>query len=493
MSLEQLTTAQARSDKTPLCVDLDGTLIHGDLLYEAVFAALKRSPGAAFELLGAMLQGRLAVKHVLARVAPFDPALLPYRTDLVEYLRQERAMGRPIHLVTASPRAWAEQVAAHIGIFDAVYGSESVNLKGAAKARFLAESHPDGYDYIGDAKADLHVWQGSRRVLRAGRGTRLQLADAKTSHRDFPTNVFPPFPLLRAMRPHQWLKNLLIFLPLCASHQIDNLGLVIDSAFAFIAFSLTASATYLFNDLLDIPSDRAHPRKRTRPFASGALSIPVGVAAGAILFGVALVIAAMTGVGFLAVLICYILLTVAYSVRLKLSMLIDVFTLATLYSARVVAGGAATGVPLSIWLLAFSMFLFLALAIVKRCAELVDRTKAVDERISGRGYFGGDLSVLQSLGSGSSFAAVLVLSLYAAQPEVTRLYANPALLWFIGPILLYWLSRMMLLAQRGHMHDDPIIFALRERKSQILILICVLVALAAVKLDMPMGLILPGK
>lgn len=493
MSAQRPASPQAGVDTTPLCVDLDGTLIHGDLLHEAMVATLKRSPLAALGMLAAMMRGRLALKQFLAREAPFDPALLPYRADLIDHLKSERAAGRPIHLVTASPKTWAEQTAAHLGIFDAVYGSEGVNLKGPAKARLLAESHPEGYDYVGDAKADIHVWQGSRHVLRAGRGTRVRLPDPLVSHRDFPVQHKKPMPLLRAMRPHQWLKNILIFLPLLASHQIGNIALIGNALLSFIAFSLVASATYLLNDMLDIASDRSHPRKRERPFASGELSITVGVASGIVLFAGALLIALFVGPAFLAVLLGYTVVTTAYSVRLKTSMLIDVFTLAALYSARVVAGAAATGVRLSVWLLAFSMFLFLALAIVKRCAELVDRAKSAQQRLTGRGYFGADLAVLQSLGSASSFSAVLVLSLYAAQPEVSRLYANPALLWLIGPVLLYWFSRMMLLAQRGYMHDDPIIFALKERKSLILIVISALLAVAAAKLDFSTGLLLPSR
>jgi 4-hydroxybenzoate polyprenyltransferase len=282
-------------------------------------------------------------------------------------------------------------------------------------------------------------------------------------------------PYLRALRPHQWVKNLLVFVPMLAAHQLD-VATFFQSLLAFAAFSLVASSVYVVNDLLDLSADRAHPRKRLRPFASGAipLSQGTGMAGGLLLVG--LLLALPLGGSFLAVMGLYCVATTAYSLHLKRRVLVDIALLAALYSIRLLAGGAATGIPLSVWLLAFSIFLFFSLAAVKRQAELVDAAKDGRLGASGRGYQIDDLPILSMMAVASGYLAVLVMALYLASPGVVELYAFPQALWGICCLLLYWVSRMVLVAHRGGMHDDPIVFALRDRVSRaciLLMLICV--------------------
>lgn len=485
-----MATPDSQRDAVPLCVDLDGTLIHGDLLHEAMLRAVKRGPRHALPAMSALARGRVALKQALAAAGGLDATELPYRQDLLAYLRAEKAAGRRLYLVTASPRIWAEAVAAHLQIFDGVHATEAANLKGAAKAELLVRLHPEGFDYIGDSRADLPVWQAARQVLRAGRGTRIAPPPGRTPALDFPDRGHTATALLRACRPHQWLKNLLIFVPLLAAHAVRDGDALLAAALTFIGFSLTASATYLINDLLDIDADRLHPRKRRRPFAAAVLSVPAGLAA-ACLLGIAGVATCLAvGGATTAVLLAYVATTLLYSFWLKRVVLVDVFCLAGLYAMRVVAGAVATGVPLSLWLIAFSIFLFLALALVKRCAEMAVRGRDdPGTQLAGRGYLLGDLPLLQMLSASSSFAAVVVFSLYAAQPEVSRLYRSPELLWAVAPLLLFWLCRVLLLTHRGRMHDDPLVFTAKDPKSLALIALAGLVLVVAGVSDLQLNAI----
>lgn len=479
-----------RAHRIPLCVDLDHTLVRCDLLHEGMLQVAKARPLRMFAMVATLTRGRLALKDYIARHAAFDPAALPYRTDLVDHIARERAAGRPIHLVTASPQPWAEAVAQHLGLFDAVQASGSVNLKGADKAALLAGLHPDGYDYVGDARVDRPVWRQARHALRAGRGTCIALDDSRISAGDFPDTSRFATSLARAMRPHQWLKNLLVVAPLVAAHRVTEPVTLLAALLAMVGFSLLASATYLLNDMLDIAADRAHPRKCRRPFAAGDLSVTQGLAAFVVLLvGAALTTMALSP-GFAVVLGGYTLLTVTYSFYWKRVALADLFVLATLYSMRIIAGGVATGVPLSPWMLGFSMFVFLALAAIKRCAELGDRRVAGNTPVAGRGYRRDDLPLIRTIASSSSFAAVIIFALYVTQADVRGLYSNPALLWLIAPLLLYWLGRMLLLTHRGAMHDDPVIFTMRDPNSLLLFAACAMVMLAASHTTMPPGLIL---
>ena len=458
------------SDTPVLVVDLDGTLIKSDMLFESFWASLSKSVGTAILALRYLLTGRAAFKKHLAAQCNIDVSALPYREQVLDLIRSWRKEGRQVALVTASDQLYALALAHHLGCFDEVYASDGKrNLKGDAKARFLVKKFGDrNFDYVGDSTADLAVWKHARRAITVGAPAALTRAVDKvaldTLHLEIDKVSWSVY--IKAIRPHQWLKNLLIFLPALAAHS-TSVDVWIAAAFAFIAFTLVASSVYVLNDLLDLAADRAHPRKRNRPFASGAIPLAHGsLMIPGILFSSLLIALAMNRIEFVGVLLAYFALTCAYSLNLKRRLIIDICTLAGLYTMRVIAGGVATGLMLSPWLLAFSVFIFLSLAAVKRQAELVDSLASGREQASGRAYLVEDLPVITMMGIASGYVSVLVMSLYIYSPAVSEFYSSPYLLWGICPILLYWISRIVMIAHRGHMHDDPIVFAIKDRISQ---------------------------
>ena len=463
-----------------LVSDLDGTLCRTDTMQEAVLAMIARQPLAVFKLPGWVKKGRVALKENIVDQGLLDADTLPMNEDVIEALKAARAEGRRTALVSASDERQVKAIADATGLFDEAHGTaEGKNLKGEAKAAFLTEHFGDkGFDYIGDAKADVPVWAAARRAITVEAGPDLikaaESANAEVEHISPPNGKARA--ILKAMRPHQWSKNVLLFLPLLAAHDMSRLGPVI---LGFIAFCLTASAVYVINDLLDLAGDRAHPRKRKRPFASGALSGLDGafLSAGLLLCG--LVAGLLVGnPAFLAVLLVYLTATFAYSLWLKRKLIVDVITLAGLYTIRILAGGAAASLVLSPWILGFGMFLFLALASVKRQAELTDQL-ATGRASAGRAYQPEDLPVLRGLAMSSGNAAIMVLALYISSDAVQALYARPEVLWLICPILLYWVVRMVMQTHRGQMTDDPIVYAASDRTSIILIAAAGLVALVA--------------
>lgn len=451
-----------------LAVDLDGTLIRSDLLDESFWAAFARDWRAPLRALAGLRGGKAALKAELRRLGMPDPASLPYRPEVLALIADWRARGGTVVLATAADQGAAQAVAEHLGVFDAVHASDgTVNLRGQAKAELLTRLYgAGGFTYAGDAGADVPVWEQARAAVTVGARpsvrARAEAVNPQVTHLAPPAGLLRP--ALRAMRPHQWLKNLLIFLPALAAHHFDAATLG-PAALAFVAFSLTASSVYLLNDLMDLAADRAHPRKRDRPLASGALPLRRGMAMVPVLLLAGLGLALALGPAFAAVLLGYYLLTVAYSLALKRKALVDLAALATLYALRVVAGAVACGIALSVWLVAFSIFLFFALAAVKRQAELVDLIQRGEGRASGRGYGTGDLAVVSQMATASGFVSVLVLMLYLNEPEVQARYAFPELLWGVALVTLYWVARTVLLAARGQMADDPVVFAARDRVS----------------------------
>ncbi len=451
-----------------LVVDLDGTLIRSDLLVESFWAVASRRGGlVALGACRALLQGRAALKARLAEIGPVDVAGLPYNTAVLDYIRARRAAGARVALVTASVQPLAEAVAAHLGLFDEVHGTkDDENLKGARKAAFCVDRFGrGGFDYIGDAEADLPVWAAAATAIVVAPGAALM---RRLAVLDRPLETLPaarpaPRDLIRALRPHQWLKNLLVFLPALAAHNV-HLPVLAAGLLAFAAFSLVASAVYVLNDLLDLRADRAHPRKRNRPFASGAVPLLTGTLMAPALLLAGLVLALPLGARFLGVLLLYFVTTTAYSLHFKRRMVADIVLLAALYTLRIMAGGVATHIHLTVWLLAFSMFFFFSLAAVKRQAELVDGV-ASGRSAAGRGYLPQDLPLVEMMAMGSGYVSVLVMALYLASPEITNAYPMPDALWGICVILLYWISRVVLVAHRGQMHDDPVVYAVRDRVS----------------------------
>ncbi len=465
-----------------LVVDLDGTLCRTDTLQEGVLALAANQPWKLLNLPRWLTEGRAGLKARLAEEGIVAPDELPLNEAVLGIIRQARAEGRRIALVSAADHRQVTAVAEAVGLFDEAYGSaEGQNLKGATKAAFLTHHFgPKMFDYLGDSKADLPGWEAARHAVTIRAGQSLKAAagkvNASISHIDPPKSRARD--MLRALRPHQWSKNLLMFLPALAAHDLTR---VLPCLLGFIAFSMVASAVYVINDLLDLAADRAHPRKRTRPFAAGDLSAATGVAmAGCLLLGALCMGLFIGNPFFIAVLFLYFVVTLAYSIWLKRRLIVDVITLAGLYTSRIIAGAVAAGVFLSPWLLGFSMFLFLSLAAVKRQAELTDQLQSGRES-AGRAYEVDDLPVLRGVALSAAQSAVLVMALYISSSDVQTLYARPGILWMICPILLYWSMRMVMKAHRGAMTDDPIVFATTDRVSLILIIACAtLVALAAV-------------
>lgn len=463
-----------RRTLTPLVVDLDGTLLRGDLLHESVFALLRKSPLCVFRLPFWLRQGKARLKHEIARRIDLDVSTLPYNEQVLEYLRQESARGRSLILATASNERLAHQVASHLEFFDEVLASdERVNLKAETKLARVRE-HLDGssFDYIGDSMADLPLWHRAERAIVVGdRG----LADTVRRQVTVETHIPVQRPRLSvyasALRTHQWLKNLLVFVPLIAAHRFSDLPMMLELVLAFLAFSLCASSVYVLNDLIDLGDDRQHPRKRFRPFASGELSIARGCIMVPGLLGAAVAIALWLPLTFLATLAVYYATTLAYSLSFKRLEVLDIITLATLYTLRIIGGGAATGIPLTVWLLGFSLFVFMSLAVAKRCAELIVMRELGRNEPVGRGYRVRDLPLLCSVGVGAGYVAALVLTLYLTSYDVRIAYSNPVLLWVFCPMLLYWITRVWLKTYRGEMHDDPVVFAVRDGGSRILAVI----------------------
>jgi 4-hydroxybenzoate polyprenyltransferase/phosphoserine phosphatase len=468
----------------PLCVDLDGTLILSDTLLESALLLIKRNPLNVFRFLLWLLRGRAELKAQIASRVTLNPAALPYNREFVSWLESERAAGRSLWLCTAANVKLAETVAAHLGIFDGVIASDArTNLAGDSKAARLVERFGErGFDYCGNERRDLKVWRHASGAIVANSGPALERDAAAHAPvlQAFPSRNSTLRGAFRAIRPHQWAKNALIFVPLLAAHTASNPQSLADVALATIAVCLCASSVYVLNDLLDLEADRAHPRKSKRPFAAGTLSISAGLALVPILLGTSIFIAAFLPVRFEIVFATYYFVTVAYSFSLKGRVIVDAMALAGLYTLRIIAGAAAATVPLSFWLLLFSIFLFLSLAFVKRFAELDALRRQQRLRAAGRGYHVEDLPVLQSLGTSAGYLSVLVLALYINSPAIEGLYRRPKLIWLLCVLMLYWISRVWMKAQRGEMHDDPVVFALKDRISLVVGALAVLTVLLAV-------------
>jgi len=456
----------------PLVLDLDGTTVLTDTLVETALRVLAEQPRRFAALLPAAFASRAGFKRKMAAAYPIDPATLVYNDAVLRLARQAKAEGRPVFLATAADQGLADRVAAHLGFFDGVFASNGrTNLKADAKAAFLVErfgSHK--FDYAGDAEADLPVWRQARRAIVVNAPARLlahvrgacEAVDEVGAPRSSGQNVRL---VARALRLHQWAKNLLLFAPVLAAHRAGGLVLL-HAMLGFCAFSLCASSVYLLNDLVDLPHDRAHPTKCRRPFASGALDLTLAPALIAVLLGLTGLIMLFLPPAFMLMLLGYYVCTLSYSFVLKRQMVWDVILLAGLYTIRIFAGGAATSIQVSPWLLAFAMFLFFCLAVVKRLTELTVFVRGGGgTKLKGRGYAPEDLDMLRSMAASSGYMAVLVLALYVNGGEVLALYRHPAALWALCPVLMFWISRVLMLANRGLMNEDPVVFALRDRVS----------------------------
>jgi 4-hydroxybenzoate polyprenyltransferase len=479
-----MTASTADFVSAPLCVDLDGTLIRTDLLFESTLALLKQSPLYLFALPFWLLGGRANLKRRIAQRGKVDIATLPWDLRVVELLETERQR-RALVLCTASDHMLADAVAKHLDCFDRVMASDgSRNLSGRHKAEALVAAYGErGFDYAGNETRDLAIWAHARQAYVVNAGDDLAARAGRVSE---VAGVLPRERAglrvwFKALRLHQWLKNVLVFVPLLAAHMLLQPAALVHAVAAFVIFGVCASGVYVLNDLLDLGADRAHPRKRKRPFASGRLPIAAGFVVAPLLTIAAFAAAYALAPRFALVLLGYYTLTLAYSLRLKQIAMLDVLVLAALYTVRIIAGTAAIDVGFSFWLLAFSMFLFLSLALVKRYTELGVHRRAGNDTAHGRGYATSDYELLASLGGASGYLSVLVLALYINSTASAELYHRQQVLWLLCPLLLYWVSRVWIIAHRGAMHDDPVLFAARDKVSLVLMVLAALVVLLAIR------------
>lgn len=465
LSSPESSTASMR----PLCVDMDGTLVKSDTLIDSLLVLLRKRPKDLIGLPGSLMGGKAAFKAYVTQHVTLDVVHLPYNHKVVTYLQEEYRQGRPIFLATGANHALARRVADHLGIFTDVLGSDgSTNLTGNKKLDGLRSRLGTGlFDYIGNDTPDLLVMTHATEFMVANPSFRLRMklrSSAVQPTRWFQERRHPLRSAAKCIRPHQWAKNLLIFLPLLLAHGITTAHLLA-TLLAFCCFSLTASATYIINDLLDIETDRNHPRKRFRPFASGDLSAGAGLGIVVLFMTLAFAGARFLPAGFYAWLTVYFAATLSYSLYLKRIALVDVLVLSGLYTIRLLAGGAATHTHISHWLSGFSIFLFLSLAIVKRFAELENMHASNSSPKNGRGYLVADIEQLRAFGTASAFAAVVVFANYISGLNVSVLYHKPSFLWLIVPLMIFWLCRVWLLASRGELNEDPVVFALTDRMS----------------------------
>ncbi|MCC8397498.1 UbiA family prenyltransferase [Paraburkholderia sp. MMS20-SJTR3] len=466
----------------PLIVDLDGTLTLTDTLAESVVNVVKQNPLNIIRLPFWLLKGRLAFKQAIAARANLAVEHLPYREALIDYLAAERKRGRKIVLATAAHRSIAERVSAHVGLFDVVIATESdANLRGLAKLEKIRACVGKQFVYAGDSRHDLPIWLAAKAAILTGVSPRLAglVRNKVPIEREFSNSSATLSLWSKALRAHQWLKNLLLFVPLLTAFSFFYVEKLASLAMCFVSMSLGASATYIGNDIWDLESDRRHPRKRQRPFASGALSLFKGVLCATTLLAVSLVLAFATSSAFGAMLVLYLIATTAYSLVLKTRVIVDVIMLSLLYTLRILAGSVAVNISISHWLLAFSVFAFLSLALVKRCAELMSLRTIYEGAMVGRDYRVADLEVLWPLGIGSSLAAVIVFGLFINAPETALRYATPSLLWFAAIGLISLFARLWITTVRGEMHDDPIVHLIEDRGSLLVILLMVATMMAA--------------
>jgi 4-hydroxybenzoate polyprenyltransferase len=477
---------QHRSDEAvdiPLVVDLDGTLVRTDLLWESFFDTAVLGVGFAFGTIRALVHGKAVLERYLAAASTLDYATLPYEDCILDLIREAKAQGRSVYLATACDERHAEAIVARVDLFDGYFGSDGhTNLSGSKKAEVLVATFGEkGFDYVGNEASDLPVCKRARKAyqvrISSSSKRHLTLLDGECAalHAgSASTRVW-----LETLRVHQYAKNLLVFVPMLTAHQFA-LEPLLSATLAFLAFCAAASAVYILNDLLDLEADRAHPGKRNRPFASGNLRISTGLLTIPGLLLAAFGFAAAVSLEFVAVLVGYLALTTGYSFYLKRKLLADAVTLAILYATRIVGGAVAVNVPVSEWLFAFSLLLFTSLALMKRYVELSTRPDHGLSDPSHRDYRIGDLDIVAALAAGTGMNAVTIFALYVSSPTVEALYRRPKVLWLVCPILLYWIGRALLMAHRRQMDDDPIVFALKDPVSAVAIASILLIVLVAI-------------
>ena len=477
-----MTVSTSSEQDVPIAVDLDGTFIRSDLLVESLCVLLKTRPLTALRVPFWLLHGKAYVKARIAQHTSLSPRRLPVSPELQAYLASQPPARRKI-LTTASNEKFAAQVAEQFGFDEVMASDETTNLAGERKRRALVERFGEkGFDYAGDARVDIPVWRSARKAILVNPEPRheKQLSEDVQFDLVLDRACHGIKPYLKAMRLHQWLKNLLIFIPLLVSHKFSEPLVSFQTVMAFFAFSLCASSVYLLNDLFDLPDDRLHPTKKKRPIAHGDIPMKhVLFLIPGLLFGAAC-LAIMLPPYLGLTLLAYYGLTLLYSLYLKSFALLDVQVLASFYTLRLIAGAAVVQVAPSFWLLGFSMSLFLSLALAKRYTGLLVRKRARQKPASRRGYSISDMPLVQSLGVASGYISVLILALYINSSEIGVFYKDPMWLWLLCPAVLYWIGRVWMYAHRGKLHDDPMVFAITDRVSLFIGAIMTVITLLAI-------------
>jgi len=457
-----------------LVVDLDGTLISTDMLHETFWSAFSRDWKVFFKALVALAYGKARLKDYLAEVSDVNVETLPFNSTVISYIQSFRESGGRTALVTASNEKIAQKIGMYLKLFDEIHGSDSlINLKAKNKAEFLSTRFgAKNYIYLGDSRADLAVWERAGKAVTIDVSYRIKKAVERinTNYEHLESKKDRLVGYLKVARPHQWTKNILVFVPMFAGHHFQAI-IFLESALSFVAFSLIASSVYVTNDLLDLDADRIHPRKKARPFASGAIPANHGILLASILFFAGFATSLLLDPVFTLVLLAYYSLTSVYSLSLKRKPISDIFTLAVLYTLRIIGGGFATDVTMSFWLLAFSISIFFSLACIKRQGELIDLLKRGELQTIGRGYETEDLRLVATMAISSGFMSVLVMALYVNSPSVLALYSSTWALMAVCGVLLYWIVHMCFMTHRGAMHDDPIVFALKDKISRYCLLV----------------------
>lgn len=467
----------------PLVVDLDGTLILTDSLHETLIALIKIKPYVIFKLIKLCFHSKVELKKFVYEQIGYRAEQMPYRQELLEYIWHEKQNGRKIYLATAAYEGIAEKTANYLQCFDDVIATNSrQNLKGINKLNAIQEKIGQEFVYAGDNVADLVIWKEACGAIVVGKKVNqltLKIQQSGTPVlKKWENTGFSITTWMKAIRIHQWLKNILLFVPLLTAFQFFDLHKLFTTFVGFVVFSLGASATYILNDLWDIGNDRVHSNKMQRPFASGKLSIVQGITASLVLLIIAAIIAINISWMFFSVFLLYLLITTIYSLRLKQIILLDIIILSVLYTIRIFAGGVVTNIDLSYPLLAFSISIFLSLATVKRCTELIAMP---DEKkvIAGRGYIKSDLDILWPLGISTYIGAIILFGLYITASDTIVLYHVPALLWLVQLLMIYLIGNLWMMTKRGLMNEDPIVFLIQDKKSLALLALIIGIILLA--------------
>lgn len=453
-----------------LVVDLDGTLILTDMLQETALNVIKRNPLFLFLCFWWLLKGKANLKKELANRSNIEVSTLPFNHELIKWLLIKKNEGVVLILATASDSKIANDVANFLGFFDIVIASDGKqNVDGKNKEKFLIDMFGQhNFDYVGNSRVDLLVWRSCKNAILVNCSELLQIkASTLTAIKKTFSSKFSIFEVVKIFRPHQWVKNILIFVPLVAAHQWGSVDSLLAVAKSFFAFGLTASAVYVLNDMIDLDNDRQHPSKRHRPFASGSVSLVIGVVSIPALLLISFLVGSSIPGYFVIWLEIYFIVSCIYSLTIKKIILIDCLTLAILYTLRLVSGASAASISISYWLLSFSVFLFFSLAFLKRYSELQILHLAGKDKTIGRGYHTQDIPIIQMMGIAAGFSSVLVFSLYINSEAIRELYEKYEIIWLELPLLIYWISWIWLKAHRGEVHDDPIVFALKDRVSLI--------------------------